>query len=86
MLYKKQLKRLTKKLIKKQRRRYSIETNEMCPALVKAINKNIKTRFLSGQKLIPYSEWDNSDKSMWRWLANDFFNYAVWVVKRNKYA
>ena len=84
MLYKKQMKRLTRKAIEKNRERHNVQPNEITPIIEKAFRKARRNRIGNGQVLMSRSEWRETVKDEWIIVAEECLNDEVWVIKRKK--
>lgn len=83
MLYKKQLKWLTKKLVAKNKKRHGLSFCHVSPILEKAIQKAEKMRINNGQIKISGLDYF-CNKDQWIVVAEDFMRDEYWVFKRKK--
>lgn len=83
MLYKKQLKRISKKMIAKNKKRHGLSFYHVSPILEKAVKKAEKMRINNGQiKISGLDAYCNKDQ--WIVVAEDFMRDECWVIKRKK--
>lgn len=83
MLYKKQLKRISKKMIAKNKKRHGLSFCHISPIMEKARKKAEKMRINNGQILISGLD-ARCNKDKYIIVAEDFYRYECWVIKRKK--
>jgi hypothetical protein len=83
MIYKKQLKRISKEMIAKNKKRHGLSFCHISPILEKAIKKAEKMRINNGQILISGLE-AHCNKDKYIIIAEDFMRDECWVIKRKK--
>lgn len=83
MLYKKQLKIISKKMIEKNKKRHGLSFAHVSPILEKAMRKAEQMRINNGQiKISGLDAYCNKDK--WIIITFDFMRDECWVIKRKK--
>ena len=86
MLYKKQLKRMSRKMVRRHKKRHGISDQEISPIVEKAHRKAKRIRIGNGQVLMSRTEWGMTRKGEWLIVAEECLTDEVWVIKRKKYA